>query len=817
MTRLITCGWESGGPVEEKYVSLVNTPDISATEKRSGNYALFCDTTSQTAEYVEHTHTNFAAINSETLFVRFWFRFSGAPAFNTRVLAVRWASTTVQSVFLGTDRTMYLTNFTGNRSAVLAANTWHLVEFRARPLTGADEWELRVNGTVVVNSTAASGEGSLNFITIGLNAAPDTPGISAYFDDFAVNNSAGASENSWPDPDGKIIALKPISDNARVMWTGGAGGTTNLYDAVNNTPPIGHSTETNLTQIEHPGGSATSNDDYDANMESYTTGGIGASDTIKLVVPVCIHGEDVSTGTKILATQVVSNPAGTLNNQFNAGDDAGALGIYPSFWKPGSEDAVYAPTPTLGTSPVMRVRRLLATGTRVASVCGMFLMVEYVPAPVGGESKSSADTATLSSDEVESLAVALTDPDTATLSSAQADSVSIGIPSSDSGTISSDEVESLQAGLTSGDSGSLSSAEGHQITVPKENADTATLSSAQVDSLAVAETSSDSGSLSSSEAHSVGISIPSGDSGSLSSAQANAVEAGLSSGDTGVLSAAESHSRGVGAASADTGAISSAQVDSVSAQESSSDSGTISSAQANSLAAGLSSSDAGTLSSSQAASLAAALSPGDVGVLISSESHLLVVQVSSSDAGAITSGEASDKFIPGAPENEPNVPQVGVISSSESHSVNQEFIVAQVGTLSSVQASSMTAAVLSGDSAVLSSGDLSNLLAEVLASDLAVLSSLEGLDLGVSVISGDVALLSSTFGSIVGVQRFHDDVGILSSAEEWALIANVVPFDPDRVIRFTFHRYDGVRFILQDNRFRFTLQDNRIRFRLREE
>jgi hypothetical protein len=383
MTRLITCGWESGGPVEEKYVSLVNTPDISATEKRSGNYALFCDTTSQTAEYVEHTHTNFAAINSETLFVRFWFRFSGAPAFNTRVLAVRWASTTVQSVFLGTDRTMYLTNFTGNRSAVLAANTWHLVEFRARPLTGADEWELRVNGTVVVNSTAASGEGSLNFITIGLNAAPDTPGISAYFDDFAVNNSAGTSENSWPDPDGKIIALKPISDNARVMWTGGAGGTTNLYDAVNNTPPIGHSTETNLTQIEHPGGSATSNDDYDANMESYTTGGIGASDTIKVVVPVCIHGEDVSTGTKILATQVVSNPAGTLNNQFNAGDDAGALGIYPSFWKPGSEDAVYAPTPTLGTSPVMRVRRLLATGTRVASVCGMYLMVEYVPAPSG--------------------------------------------------------------------------------------------------------------------------------------------------------------------------------------------------------------------------------------------------------------------------------------------------------------------------------------------------------------------------------------------------------------------------------------------------
>jgi hypothetical protein len=198
------------------------------------------------------------------------------------------------------------------------------------------------------------------------------------FDDIALNDSTGASQNSWPGG-GQVVTCFPISDVQDGSWTGGAGGTGDLSDAVNNIPPVGTATETNATQIESADGSGdNATDEYRANLTTYTNAGIGAADTITLIQPTIIHGEDVGTGTKTGSFGLQSNPSQTYAT-FTYGDDGGALGTYDTLWPVKVGDPVYAPSPTLGSSPVLAVRKTDA-GTRVASVCAMGLNIEYVPA-----------------------------------------------------------------------------------------------------------------------------------------------------------------------------------------------------------------------------------------------------------------------------------------------------------------------------------------------------------------------------------------------------------------------------------------------------
>lgn len=230
---------------------------------------------------------------------------------------------------------------------------------------------LRVDGVDEVTTGSNAGGNS----SIGAN---DT--VAATFTMYLADYSS--DDAAFPG-DGKVVRLAPISDNARAaLWTGGAGGTTNLFDAVNNEPPTGTATETDATQIEHAGGAAGSTDDYAANMTTYATAGIGASDTINAVQAVVVHGEDIITGTKLLTFSIASNPAqGAFETNFSAGADVGALGTYPTNWTLTRGTIITNPSVTVGTSPVMKVRRP-ETASRVASVCFMGMYVDYTPAVV---------------------------------------------------------------------------------------------------------------------------------------------------------------------------------------------------------------------------------------------------------------------------------------------------------------------------------------------------------------------------------------------------------------------------------------------------
>jgi len=277
----------------------------------------------------------------------------------------------------GTLSVMSGTSVVGSSTVALVAGQWYWIGFANRA-NATNAVLLQIDGVDQVT-------GSLSGLTTaGVIGAPggEAAGIKAWFDDV-IGDDAGLLQPS------KVALLSPISDNARAtLWTGGTGGTTNLFDAVNNTPPIGTATETNLTQIEHAGNASGTTDAYDANMTTYASAGIGASDTVLAIDFGIVHGEDVTTGSKLLAMGIASNPTVANTASFTVGADSGALGTYPTNWRMswrsdlvGGGGVVQSPSVTIANSPVMRVTRP-ETASRVASVCFMGMYVAWTPSAV---------------------------------------------------------------------------------------------------------------------------------------------------------------------------------------------------------------------------------------------------------------------------------------------------------------------------------------------------------------------------------------------------------------------------------------------------
>jgi len=176
----------------------------------------------------------------------------------------------------------------GVQSAVIAGDgQWHRLELFVffSATQASTSYSLRMDG---VQFDSGGNSVNLTFVPGALNIGDSSQtGVSVLFDDVALNDSQGASNNSWPG-DGYVIVLKPSVDNSRGSWTGGAGGTTSLFDALNNTPPIGAvAPGTNLQQIRANAIATTGVFD----TESFIAAGAAAGSTAVLAFVVASHGE----------------------------------------------------------------------------------------------------------------------------------------------------------------------------------------------------------------------------------------------------------------------------------------------------------------------------------------------------------------------------------------------------------------------------------------------------------------------------------------------------------------------------------------------
>lgn len=310
-----------------------------------------------------------------------------------------------------------------NLGATRNQNQWYRIELKFTTDGNVDinSWELKIDGTTVGGAALSNPTGDLstslygtftdssNFLHFYLSSLfPDTAyfmrmywfydGTSTWLDDFAVNDDVGTDQISYPG-EGKVVLLLPISDNQVGDWRGGAGGSSDLWEAINNTPPVGTATETDTSQIESDSTDSAADgptETYKANLTTYTSAGLIAGDVINAMYAVVCHGEDSATGTKNGSVQIISNPAEASPTTFVFGRDTGALGTWPTNWHwitPSSSATItYEPSVTLGTSPVLEIASTSATNAQGA-VCFAGVYVDYTI--VGAIAGSVAGAATV--------------------------------------------------------------------------------------------------------------------------------------------------------------------------------------------------------------------------------------------------------------------------------------------------------------------------------------------------------------------------------------------------------------------------------------
>jgi hypothetical protein len=382
MTRLITSGFEiyvanslgAGAPD-----GATANPAVSrvTTGQRSGTGCLRINT-STTAGFNSHFITG---VNGRGYWARAYIKI-GSPSSQppTRLLYLSSGNNN-QGAMLDGSSQVFHDQAPGTLSPAINDGAWHRIEvytfFSATQASRA--WELRVDGTTISSGTAQIDDAAApTNLYVGWT---DLQSADIYFDDLALNDDQGAApHNTWPG-DGYVICLLPTSDNTRGLWTGGAGGTTNLFDALNNTPPVGAvAPGTNTSQISANAVATTGVFD----TQSYLAAGATAGHTAICCAVVACTGEQVATGTKSgsanIDTAVNNSPTATTGS-LAYGLDIGAEGAWPTLWRWwASPFTAYASQPTLSSGA--RLNIVTTTVSRVADCCFLGLLVEMQPAAV---------------------------------------------------------------------------------------------------------------------------------------------------------------------------------------------------------------------------------------------------------------------------------------------------------------------------------------------------------------------------------------------------------------------------------------------------
>lgn len=201
-----------------------------------------------------------------------------------------------------------------------------------------------------------------------------------------LNDSTGSFETSWPGFQ-KVVMLRPKYDDTVVGFTGADGGTSNLYDAVNNYPPLGRANnsanDTDLTQIRSANNNST--DFYECGTFAYSDpvgeggGGLAVGDVIRCVMAVA-RGANSTTTSRNMALKVGSNPF-IAEVTKGTGTTAGATESIG--WS--TINTGYSYNPTLEEAPLNEGCWPIVRKGTASSNAMMFDMVgvyvSYVPAP----------------------------------------------------------------------------------------------------------------------------------------------------------------------------------------------------------------------------------------------------------------------------------------------------------------------------------------------------------------------------------------------------------------------------------------------------
>lgn len=306
MSRLYQTGFEwQSVTAGVEFDTVTGSPTISTSVLRSGAASLRTNV-SATAAWVGHTYTG--AGSATNRFFRVYLRIATAPGADAVAIYLFRDGTNgnLGNIRLNSNRTLELWDEQaaaqqGSDSSALSLNTWYRVEMSYNRTSGAIE--AFIDGVSFASGTTITGADA-NVMRWGVI---DSATCDLYWDDVAINNSAGSVNNGLPGA-GSIVASLPTAagDNA---------ATTGIFSYINEVPPSDTATS-GSTMIELDSNAVVA----DYNVTDSATLGIDSYDTIT-AISILARVREEAAGTSSYQLRVKSASGGTVTS--TAAADAG--------------------------------------------------------------------------------------------------------------------------------------------------------------------------------------------------------------------------------------------------------------------------------------------------------------------------------------------------------------------------------------------------------------------------------------------------------------------------------------------------------------
>ncbi len=334
---------------------------------RSGDAAYRANTLGAYLNFV------FGATADRTFYARAWVMVTSAPPSQNGLLAFYNSATLLAQITLGTDLKF---RHGAGESAAISLNTWYCLELSAFQ-TGASgiATDSRVNGASLGSQTGAvMPPAAISFGTSVRLTTATAWGGTAYFDDWALNDDLGASNNSWTGDDESVLELRPTSDTAAGGWVrgNGAGFGGEGYKSLDNNPPRGKNYSAEST-IRCQNGSASAANDSKFQCPSYAAAGV--TGTVIAAKARSWMGDDGFAGEFAVATRIAANPADPTENVINAGNAGNPFSDIS--WREILGVIQELPTVTLADPVTLQIGRRSTTGAAMhANYGGVSIAVE---------------------------------------------------------------------------------------------------------------------------------------------------------------------------------------------------------------------------------------------------------------------------------------------------------------------------------------------------------------------------------------------------------------------------------------------------------
>lgn len=307
-------------------------------------------------------------------YARARFRFNSLPVTSeVTILAYKQAGFFVpgRSVNLTPAGKLKLSGSGTVSDVTLVTGQEYIIEFSTRRNTTLNrmDQELRVDGVSQLSNTDVSSIRNPDRVDFGF-AGLTADGAEVVLDDWAVNDDTGATQNSWPGVDRRVAMLFPTGDAARdAGWVRWGGSTTDLWEAVNNRPPV--STANGDSRIVNE--VATAVEEYEASFPAWSTV-LPAGATPRLMAATANFSRDFTAVDMGIGLALA--PDGLTFGTEKTSSINNNPGTYPTNWGDMLTDAVDASAIDTADTPHVKVRKGTANVADLV-VNHLGILVEY--------------------------------------------------------------------------------------------------------------------------------------------------------------------------------------------------------------------------------------------------------------------------------------------------------------------------------------------------------------------------------------------------------------------------------------------------------